>query len=145
MGRVLGAKAGIPGHDCSLMSPHLASLKVRSMMQIWSNVLAGVICSTRSNFCCKQFPAPKGVSPYVLTGGISMATVKGSFSMVGHMPTIPGQRRSWGSLKITPICQLLTRPPFCVWFWPWQFNPFITQRYLVCAVLSLSPFSRVQF
>lgn len=60
MGRVLGAKAGIPGHDCSLMSPHLASLKVRFMMQIWSNVLAGVICSTRSNFCCKQFPAPKG-------------------------------------------------------------------------------------
>lgn len=145
MGRVLGAEAGIPGHDCSHMSPHLASPKVRSMMQMWSSVLAGGICSTRSNFCCKQFPAPTGVSPYVLTGGISMATVKGSFSMVGHMPTIPGQRRSWGSLKITPICQLLTRPPFCVWFWPWQFSPFITQWYLVCAVLSLSPFSCVQF
>lgn len=144
MGRVLEAEAGIPGHKCSHMSPHLASLKVHSMMQMWANVRDGGICSARSNFCCKQFPAPKGVSPYALTRGISMATVKGSFSMVGHMPAIPGQRRSWGSLKITPICQLLTRPPFYVWLWPWQFSPFITQWYLVCAVLSLSLCSRVQ-
>ena len=144
MGRVLEAEAGIPGHKCSHMSPHLASLKVHSMMQMWANVRDGGICSARSNFCCKQFPAPKGVSPYVLTRGISMATVKGSFSMVGHMPAIPGQRRSWGSLKITPICQLLTRPPFYVWLWPWQFSPFIIQWYLVCAVLSLSLCSRVQ-
>lgn len=79
MGRVLGAKAGIPGHDCSLMSPHLASLKVRFMMQIWSNVLAGVICSTRSNFAVSSFLLLRGsllmslleAFPWLLSKGLS--------------------------------------------------------------------------
>ena len=138
-----GPGAGVPGHECSQVSPHLASLRIQGIILRFKGGPVSVLVA--SALVASALPDPVLVASSFLTprGPVSSCPYlrhshgyrRRAFLHSGPCACHSGQRRPWDSLKTPPVlppsCQLPTRPPSPGWFWPWQFTLFITQWYLV--------------